>query len=152
MIQRLIPIALTLGLTAMVGCTPDPKDIDEVLTNLDQYAGKRILLKTSFRSGARCRIGEEEGEWKTYCKGDCQYCRGPIVVDSAVKPIEAGLDDWPMVVGGLHDGKPMKCQGPLNHVKCAPFELGKTYVVRGIIEKQTPPRLMVKDFWEAEDD
>lgn len=132
-------------------CTADPKPVDEVLENFDKFAGQRILLKTKLRSGARCRIGDEEGQWKTYCKGDCQYCTGPLVVDSTVKPASAGLDDWPLILGGIYDGQPIKCKGPLNEVKCGPFDLSKTYVIRGLIEKHHPPRLMVTDFWEADD-
>lgn len=146
--RTVIPL-IALGLA--VGCTAEPKAVDEVLESFDQYAGKRITLKTKLRSGARCRIGTEEGQWRTRCKEDCQFCSGPVVVASNVKPSAAGLDDWPMILGGLHDGKPIKCKGPLNEVKCGPFDLDKTYVIRGLIEKHHPPRLMVTDFWEAEE-
>ena len=110
-----------LGLALLAGCTPDPKDVDEVLENFEAHAGQRILLKTKLRSGARCRIGTEEGQWKTYCKGDCQYCSGPVVVASTVKPKAAGLDDWPMILGGIHDGKPIKCQGPAQRGEVRPL-------------------------------
>ena len=141
---------LALALTA-VGCKPDAKDADVILANLDDYVGQRVVMKASFRAGARCRIGDEDGEWKTFCgsKNDCQYCRGPLVVNAGDK--EADLDDWPMILGGTHEGKPIKCQGPLNEVKCFPFEPGKTYIVRGLIEAHHPPRLMVSDFWDADD-
>lgn len=148
MIRRIIPILAAL---ALAGCISDPVDVDDVLRDFDKYAGNRVLLKTKFRSGARCRIGDEAGQWKTYCKGDCQYCSGPIVVDSNVKPKEAGLDDWPMILGGTHDDKPMRCEGLLNRVKCTPFKLGETYIVRGIIAKHAPARLIVKEFWLEED-
>ena len=150
--KRITLSLTTLAAAALVaGCTPEPKDVDDVLSNFSKHAGQRIVLKTKLRSGARCRIGEEAGQWKTYCKGECQYCSGPVVVASNIKPSSAGLDDWPMILGGLHDGKPIKCEGPLNGVKCGPFDLDKTYVVRGLIEKHHPPRLMVADFWEAEE-
>lgn len=145
-------LSLTFALGLLGGCTADPKNVDDVLGDFSAHAGKRILLKTKLRSGARCRIGDEEGQWKTYCKGDeCQYCSGPVVVASNVKPSSAGLDDWPMILGGIHEGKPFKCKGPLNKVSCGPFDLDKTYVLRGIIEKHHPPRLMVTDFWEADE-
>lgn len=148
---RLTILTSLLGLAlAAAGCTEDPKNVDEVLENFPEYAGKRILLKTKLRSGARCRVGDKDGEFRTYCKGDCQYCKGPLVVASSVKTKEADLDDWPMILGGIHEGKPIKCKGPLNEVTCEPFDLDKTYVIRGIIEKHHPPRLMVTDFWEAE--
>lgn len=140
-----------IALSGLVACTPTPKDVDEILAHLNENMGKHVVLKARFRSGARCRIGKDEGEWKTYCKDDCQYCKGPLVVDSRVKGEDVDLDDWPLTLGGTHDGKPIRCEGPLNEVKCFPFEPGKTYVVRGLLEKHHPPRLMVSDFWEADD-
>jgi hypothetical protein len=141
-------LAALLGLAA---CTPSAQEADELLARLDQNMGKRVVLKARFRSGARCRVGENEGEWKTYCKGDCQFCKGPLVVDSRVKGETVDLDDWPLTLGGTFEGKPIRCEGPLNEVKCYPFEPGKTYVVRGLLEKNHPPRLMVSEFWEADE-
>ena len=148
-LELIVPLcALVAGLAA---CTPAAKDADEILAHLDQNLGKRVVLKARFRSGARCRIGEDDGQWKTYCKGECQYCKGPLVVDSRVEGEDLQLEDWPLTLGGTYEGKPIRCEGPLNDVKCYPFELGKTYVVRGLLERFHPPRLMVSDWWEADD-
>ena len=133
-----------------VGCVPtDAPDVDEILKNIDQYYGKRITVKARSRSGARCRQGED-GEWKTYCK-DCQYCRGPIVIDSPMTPKDADVEDWPMILGGTWEGQDIRCKGPLNEVECYPFKSGKQYIVQGRLEKQHPPKLLVAKFWEIED-
>ncbi|MEQ8275875.1 MAG: hypothetical protein RMA76_31330 [Deltaproteobacteria bacterium] len=152
--MRALPLLSTilfLGAVALTGCkTDDVPTADDILANLDRHLGKRVTFKTKLRSGARCRVGEQ-GEFKTYC-GDCQYCRGPVVVDTALKTKEEGLDDWPMILAGAHAGQDIRCKGPLNEVECHPFDLDKTYVIRGRLENQHPPRLIVQEFWEADPD
>lgn len=141
--------ALALVVTA-TGCkSDDVPTADQVLENIDQHLGKRVTFKAQVRSGARCRVGDEEGEFKTYCK-DCQFCRGPVVVGTSLKTKEEGLDDWPMILAGSHSGRAIRCEGPLNEVKCYPFDTDKTYVIKGRLENQHPPRLLVQEFWEAE--
>lgn len=118
-----------------------------MLKNITAYAGKRVVLRARFKSGARCR--QEVGkDWQTYCK-DCQYCRGPVVVDTGLDLPSSGLDDWPMILGGTWKGKDIRCKGTLQAIECYPFELGKTYVVQGEIEAQRPPKLLVEKFWEV---
>lgn len=136
---------LLLALLAAGACKPTPIEADQLLANIDQHIGKRVVVKAKFKSGARCK--QDDGEWKTYCK-DCQYCRGPLVVDTEMDLKSEGLDDWPLVLGGTYDGKDIRCKGKLNEVKCFPFELGKTYVVQGLIEASHPPKLIVQDYWE----
>lgn len=144
--RRLLFLALAAFAFA---CVPrDAMDVDEVIRNLDQYYGKRITVKAKFRSGARCRQGDD-GEWKTYCK-DCQYCRGPVVVDSALTPKEGDVDDWPMILGGTYEMQDIRCKGPLNQVECFPFVPGKPYIVRGRLEKAHPAKLLVAEFWPVE--
>lgn len=138
---------LILGLLATAACKPDPLDAEELLKNIDQHVGKRVVVKAKFKSGARCKL--EEGEWKTYCK-DCQYCRGPLVIDTDLDLERTGLDDWPLVLGGTYEGKDIRCKGKLNEVKCYPFEPGRTYVVQGLIEASHPPKLIVQEYWEDE--
>lgn len=139
-----------LAISLTTACTSEALKADEVLANLPHHVGKRVTIQTRFRSGARCRIGDK-GEWKTYCKGNCQYCRGPLVVDALMPQENGALADWPMILGGTWKGRDIRCKGPLNEVKCYPFELGKMYVVRGILENQSPPKLIVNDWWEPQD-
>lgn len=132
------------------GCGP-PKGIpvEEVLANLDAYRGRSVPIKMKLRSGARCRQGED-GEWRTYCK-DCVYCRGPLVADVGTMTSTAvELDDWALILGGTLDFEDIRCKGPLNDVKCAPMEAGKTYVIQGVIEFQRPPKLLVERFWPVD--
>jgi hypothetical protein len=135
-------------LVATVHCGP-PKSIEaeEVLKNLEAHAGKRVVVRGKFKSGARCR--QENEQWQTYCK-DCQYCRGPVVLDSGANLVEEGLDDWPMILGGTFDNQDIRCKGPLNAVECYPFVEGKTYVIQGKIEAQRPPKLLVEKFWQVD--
>jgi hypothetical protein len=128
-------------------CAPTVHSADEVVEEMDTYLGQKVVMEVALRSGARCRVGQYEGEFRTYCK-DCQYCRGPLVVETT-QPYD-GADDWPLVLGGVFDGRPIRCEGPLNDISCHPFELGKRYVIRGSIEKMQPPKLLVSDFWEAD--
>ncbi len=137
---------------ALSACKPgNAVPAEEVVRNLDKHVGKRVLMRGKFKSGARCRLETPDGEWKTYCK-NCQFCRGPLVVDTGVDLADEGIADWPLVLGGTakHKGKvvDIRCKGPLNKIECAPFELGKTYIVRGRIEKNKPPKLMVSEYWE----
>ena len=134
-----------LLLPVAAACTPHAKSTAEVLGNIEEHAGKRVVMEVELQSGARCRVGQGPDDFKTYCK-DCQWCIGPLVVQSS-QPTDGELD-WPMTLGGTHAGKPIRCEGPLNEVKCHPFELGKKYVIRGSIEKTTPPKLLVSEFWE----
>lgn len=139
--------ALLAALALSASCGP-PKAIDaaDVLANLDAHLGKRVVMRARFRSGARCHL--ESKEWTTYCK-DCQYCRGPLVVDTG-KELSEELDDWPMILGGTWEGQDIRCKGPLGKIECAPFVEGKTYVVQGEVENQRPPKLLVERFWEVE--
>jgi hypothetical protein len=139
-------LILFLGAPA---CTPAAKPMEEVLSHLDDYLGEKIVVRTRLRSGARCRVGKNEGDFKTYCR-DCQFCKGPLVVDAPGVPEEAPIDDWPLVLGGTHEGQPIRCEGKLEDVKCHPFDLAKTYVIRGSIERTSPPKLLVSEFWEAD--
>lgn len=138
---------LALALVTAVTACGDPKGtpVEKILEDIDLYYGKTITIRTQFRSGARCRLDSEDGEWKTYCK-DCQFCRGPIVV-APEGAVETKVDDWPMILGGVWEFKDIRCTGPLNKVECYPFELGKTYVVRGTVEQSKPPKLFVSRFW-----
>jgi hypothetical protein len=128
------------------GCfgPPDAIEAEQLLKELDSHIGQRVVVKAKFKSGARCR--QDDAEWKTYCK-DCQYCRGPLVIDTGLDLPKEGLDDWPLVLGGTWDGEDIRCKGPLNQVECKPFELGKTYVVQGRLEASHPPKLLVQKFW-----
>lgn len=142
-------LATCLALAVAAACgAPKAIPADELVKDLDAYLGKRVTVKTRFKSGARCRIGEE-GEWKTYCK-DCQYCRGPLVFDvPGTETSSAG--DWPVILGGTWELKDIRCKGPLNKVECWPFTPGKTYVVRGKLEHQRPARLLVEEYWDVKD-
>jgi hypothetical protein len=141
-------VRLTGGLAlllALASCgPPDAVPVEQVLAHFDQFARKRVALKTKLRSGARCRQGEE-GEWRTYCK-DCVYCRGPLVIDAGTVTSTDTLD-WPMILGGTWEYEDIRCKGPLNNVTCYPFELGKSYVIQGVLEDQRPPKLLVEKFW-----
>ncbi len=143
-----------LGLLLIVlssACGP-PKAIkmDDLLGNLPAYLGKRIVVKGRFRSGARCKLDEQSG-WVTYCK-DCQYCRGPLVAESALTPKKEGLDDWPLILAGTWEGQDLRCKGPLNEVSCGPLEPGKLYVIRGRIERHRPPKLFVDKVWTLDEE
>jgi hypothetical protein len=141
-----------LGLTMLLASCGPPKAVEaeEVLKNIQSLAGKRVVIRAKFRSGARCRTEKEPGEgWKTYCE-NCQYCRGPIVLDTGKPLPEEGSDDWPLILGGTYDGQDIRCKGPLNAVECHPFKEGKTYIVQGQIEAQRPPKLLVEKYWDAD--
>jgi len=142
---RALPL---FALLLAAACTPAAKSADEVVANLDEYLGEKVVVEVALRSGARCRVGQYEGDFKTYCR-DCQYCRGPLVVD-VMGSEGREVDDWPLVLGGTHDGQPIKCEGKLGEVECHPFDLEKRYVIRGSIERTHPPKLLVSEFWEAD--
>lgn len=160
----LVTSALAFALL-LSACGP-PRSIDarEVLRDLPRHLGKSLVVRARFKSGARCRQGET-GEWKTYCK-DCQYCKGPIVLDegtgvgtnakgSTGAVTDTGttsehLDDWPLILGGTWEGKDIRCKGPLNEIECYPFVPGHMYVVQGLLENQRPPKLLVERFWKME--
>ena len=145
-VLKLLITTVAAGLVAACG-PPASKPIDEVLKDLDPYYGRAITIKTKLRSGARCRIGEK-GDFKTYCK-DCQYCRGPYVVEvSGARPNSES--DWPMIMGGTWELGDIRCKGPLGQIECHPFELGKTYVIRGVLERHKPPKLLVSKFWKID--
>jgi len=138
----------SLALLVAASCgPPKAKEAEEVLKNIQDYAGKRVAIRAKFKSGARCHL-DTGGEWQTYCK-DCQFCRGPIVLDTGLPLKEEGLDDWPLILGGTYEGQDIRCKGPLNAVVCYPFTEGKEYVVEGKIEAQRPPKLLVERFWET---
>jgi hypothetical protein len=141
---------LPLVCLALAACTPASKPADEVVSHLHDYLGEKVVVEVQLRSGARCRVGKYEGEFKTYCR-DCQYCRGPLVVDVPGLDPDTAVDDWPLVLGGMHDGQPIKCEGKLGEVECHPFDLDKKYVIRGSIERTHPPKLLVSEFWEADE-
>lgn len=152
--------AILLGaLSLSVGCKEAPVSAQEVVDDLDRYLGKRIRMRAKLRSGARCRVGETVADFKTYCK-DCQFCNGPYVIDlgrpvvqttttATVADTDEVPKDWPMILGGSHEYKPIRCRGPLNQVDCWPFEVGKEYVLEGLLERHRPPRLMVDGFQPA---
>lgn len=142
---RLALSTLAMGL-ALSACTEEPKDAAEIVDQIDSYIGKRVTMKAKFRPGIRCRLdtGDEE-KWVTYCR-DCQVCKGPFVVDLEGEDAEA----WPMILGGTWDMKDIRCKGPLNDIECYPFEIGKTYIVEGVLERSTPPKLFVDGWKEAE--
>ncbi len=151
--MKLFVILLSATLLATTACTRDAIEADEVLANLDQHLGKRLTLKGKFRSGARCKAQNEKGEFPTYCKNnDCQYCKGPVVLDTGLEAKEAGLMDWPMILGGTWKGKDIRCRGMIDNIECWPIKKGKTYVVRGRLENQKPPKLIVADIEEVDDD
>lgn len=148
----------TVFMALMIAACGPPKaqDADVIMKNIHEYAGKRVVIRAKFRSGARCGQPRELGEkWKTFCGSDkdCAYCRGPVVLDTggALNLSEEGLDDWPMILGGTYDGQDIRCKGPLNEVECFPFKVGKTYIVQGQIEAQRPPKLLVENFWDVEE-
>ncbi len=154
---RLSPLLLLAALALVAGCKDRPVPAEEVIANLDRYLGKRVRMQAKLRSGARCRVGETAADFKTYCK-DCQFCNGPYVVDLGLPPVETTTTatvtdevpkDWPMILGGSHEYKPIRCRGPLNEIDCWPFELGKEYVLEGMLERHRPPRLMVDGFQPA---
>jgi hypothetical protein len=126
---------------------PSSIEADALLANLDAHIGKRVVVKARFKNGARCR--QDEGDWKTYCK-DCQYCRGPFVIDSALNLPKEGLDDWPLILGGTYEGRDIRCTGPINAIDCYPFTPGQTYVVQGRLEASHPPKLLVQRFWRVD--
>ena len=136
-----------VSLLVLLGCRSEPLDAEALLQNIDRHQGRRITVRAQFRSGARCRLETSDGEWKTYC-GDCQYCRGPVVLDTPTTRLVKDPDKWPLVVGGAWKQKPIGCEGKLNEVTCYPFEPGKTYVVQGVIQDQRPPKLLVYDVRE----
>jgi len=141
--------ALLLFLLGACGA-PAGTPAEEVVKNLDAYRGRPVDVRAKLKSGARCRQGED-GEWKTYCK-DCVYCRGPLVVDLGTDTSSTSNElDWPLILGGTYEYEDIRCKGLLNEVKCTPMEDGKTYVIRGIIEFQRPPKLLVEKFWEVDD-
>lgn len=141
---------LVPAIAAFIGACGPPRamPVEEVLNQLPRFKGKLITIRTMLRSGARCRQGEE-GEWKTYCK-DCVYCRGPLVVEPPGTVTSTNVLDWPMILGGTWEYKDIRCKGPLNAVECYPFQEGKTYVIRGMLEDQQPPKLLVEKFWQVE--
>jgi hypothetical protein len=144
--KRWLPrIAIVLGTLAACG-PPTAVPVETVIDALPSYLGKRLTVRATLRSGARCRQGLD-GVWQTYCK-DCQYCRGPVVVNGTVNSTKA--EDWPMILGGTFDNQPIQCEGPLHRIQCHPFVPGKPYILRGRLEHHTPPRLMVREFWPVE--
>lgn len=134
------------SLALLTGCfgPPDAMESGQLLKELDAHLGQRVVVKAKLKSGARCR--QDDAEWKTYCK-DCQYCRGPLVIDSNLDLPKEGLDDWPLVLGGTWDGEDIRCKGPLENIECKPFVPGKTYVIQGRLEAAHPPKLLVQKFW-----
>lgn len=134
------------GALGATGCTDEPKEASEILRQIDRHFGERVVMKARFRPGIRCHLETEGGEWRTYC-GNCQVCRGPYVVDLP----DEGFEEWPMVLAGTWKQRDIRCAGPLNQVECYPLEVGKTYVVEGVLERSTPPRLYVDRFEEVEE-
>ncbi|MBI2375860.1 MAG: hypothetical protein HYV07_17845 [Deltaproteobacteria bacterium] len=132
--------------SALASCGPSPIPAEELVATMDQHIGKRVAILGKWKSGARCRQGED-GEWKTYCK-DCQYCRGPLVLDTT--RTSSNSLDWPLVLAGSWEYQEIRCKGPLNEVKCHPLKEGTTYVVQGLIEAYKPPRLILEKFAEAD--
>ena len=136
--------------TAFVfACKPTPKPAEEIIGHLEQYLGRTVTMTAKVRSGARCKARNETGEWQTYCK-DCQVCAGPLVVDSKQSAPGSSPDDWPMILGGSYEGREVRCRGPLNKIACHPLTPGKHYVLRGKIENEHPPKLLLSAFWSDE--
>ena len=136
-----LAVCVVLG-CGLAGCTEGPLETEQLLAELDAHVGKRVVVRAVFRSGARCRLETPDGKWKTYCR-NCQFCRGPVVIASPNLPEDVDVDDWPLILGGTWRGRDIRCTGPLNKVECYPFELGKSYIVRGRIEDQRPRKLLV---------
>jgi len=133
----------------LMACSaPEGTPVESILGDLNFHYGKTITVRTKLASGARCRVGDEEGEWKTYCK-DCQYCRGPLVVSPDGERSENELD-WPMILGGTWEYQDIRCKGPLDEIVCYPFVPGRTYVIRGVLERHQPPRLLVNKWWAVD--
>src|SRR5262245_24889818 len=77
-------LLMPLFLIAACG-PPKAEDAATIMKNIHEYAGKRVVVRAKFRSGARCGQPREVGEkWKTFCGSDneCAYCRGPVVLDT----------------------------------------------------------------------
>lgn len=136
-------------LTLLVACgPPSSQPVEEVLKDLDAYYGREITIRARFKAGVRCRINS--GVWQTYC-GDCQYCEGPLVVDVPEAALPADANAQPMVLRGRWKKQDIACAGPLNHVRCYPIKVGAPYVVRGVLERRDPPRLVVSFLWPIKD-
>lgn len=131
---------LPLILLASAACSRAPLTAQQVVDEVDKYAGQSVRVKALVESGAKCRLETESGKWETYC-GDCQFCEGPFVV----KVGEPG-DGWPLVLSGTVDGEKLGCKGKLNEVQCTPFEAGKVYVLEGLLERGEPHRLIVESY------
>jgi len=147
------PVLVTcLPVVFLAGACGPPKfeEVDTILEEIEKHYGQRVTIRARFKSGARCR--QTDGQWKTYCKDDCQYCRGPLVVDSRIALAKEGLFDWPMVLGGTWKNRDIRCKGQLNRIECYPFIPGKPYIVRGYIERNRPPKLLVETFWNSAED
>ena len=138
--RALALLSLCAGLTA---CNATPKTPKEVLDNLDSYVGSNVRIKATLKAGLRCQLDTEDGKWQTYC-GDCQSCKGPFVVDMGPEG-----EEWPLVLSGTHEAKKIGCEGKLNEVECFPMEPGKTYILDGLLERGTPPKLIVERFQPA---
>lgn len=145
--MMLAKLATGLAIALVLAACGPPKGrpAAEVLADLEPHYGKTITIRATLRSGARCH--QESEKWMAYCK-DCQSCRGPLVVDAPGVDIEHA-DDWPMILGGTWEYKDIRCQGPLEKIECHPFTPGQTYVIRGFLERNRPPRLLVEKFWPA---
>ncbi len=136
-----VRFAVTLGL-ALVACTRQPMEAEALIANLEDHVGEYVLVRAQFQSAAECSLVTPDGEWMTYC-GDCQYCRGPMVVDARSEAAQKN----PLVVVGAYDLRAVRCEGKLNEVQCRPFEPGKTYVVDGLIANERPRKLLVRKYW-----
>ena len=142
-----LPFLLAVGAVpvGLSGCQEPTIEAGELVANMEPHIGKRVRVKGSFRPGLRCRLETADGEWKTYC-GDCQVCKGPYVLDVNAKD----TDPWPLVLAGTWKLRDIRCKGPLGQVECYPLKTGQPYIVEGILERSTPPKLFVDGFWRVE--
>ncbi|MBX2813813.1 MAG: hypothetical protein KTR25_18490 [Myxococcales bacterium] len=147
-------LMLGIAFFTLSGCEQTPLSPEQLMLNLSQYYGKTVSVQAKLSSRLRCRLETATGEWMTYC-GECQICRGPwvIMADANTRVDETSTESNPyMLISGSWKGRPAQCEGPLNRIKCYPFEEGQTYVINGLLERATPPRLYIKGFREVPQD
>lgn len=140
---------LWIGAALALGACGPPSSLPvaEVLQHAERYYGKEITVRARFRPGVSCRLSSNM--WQTYC-GDCQYCEGPLVADVPQADLPKGADARPLVLRGRWKKQDIRCEGPLNHVRCHPATPGP-YVIRGVLENRHPPRLLVNFIWPVEE-
>lgn len=138
------PYMLIISGLLFLGCQKEPLSPEALIKDAQKFYGRTVRIRTSLHAELRCRLKTQEGKWMTYC-GDCQICRGPLVAELTT---QTATTSWPLVLAGSWKGKPIQCEGPINRIECYPFSQGKTYLITGLLEKATPPRLYINDFEE----